>query len=292
MPSKSLKKEGTPFFEECRTKFHAALLNGVLSESNGIPSNADRGSRTSIAIAKSILLQLGKSVEKTKLSGQSSGSEFERACKDFLQWTFPRLNALRPGRWRFLPEVGVPMSIEGCEQFSHLLELENATKGNPSLRAVLGNDYTIKPDVLLVRDPEEDEWINQHESLVGTGISQHTSLREANNKLPILHASISCKWTLRSDRAQNARTEALNLIRNRKGRVPHIVVVTGEPLPGRLASITLGTGDIDCVYHFALRELEKAIQEEGSDDSRELLSTMVGGKRLKDISDLPMDLAI
>ena len=35
---------------------------------------------------------------------------------------------------------------------------------------------------------------------------------------------------MRSDRAQYSRTEALNLIRNRKGRLPHIVVVTGEPL--------------------------------------------------------------
>jgi len=76
--------------------------------------------------------------------------------------------------------------------------------------------------------------------------------------VPILHGSISCKWTLRADRAQNARTEALNLVRKRKGRVPHIVVVTAEPLPSRLASLALGTGDIDRVYHFALRELQEA----------------------------------
>ncbi len=37
-----------------------------------------------------------------------------------------------------------------------------------------------------------------------------------------------------SDRAQNTRSEALNLIRNRKGRLPHIVVVTEEPSPSRL----------------------------------------------------------
>lgn len=46
-----------------------------------------------------------------------------------------------------------------------------------------------------------------------------------------------------------------NLIRNRKGNLPHIVVVTGEPMPARIASLALGTGDIDCVYHFALYEL-------------------------------------
>src|ERR1035438_2137764 len=84
----------------------------------------------------------------------------------------------------------------------------------------------------------------------------------SNGGLPILHASISCKWTIRSDRVQNARSEALNLIRNRKGRLPHVVVVTGEPLPSRLSAIALGTGDIDCVYHFALRSEERRVGKE------------------------------
>ncbi|MBO9364254.1 MAG: restriction endonuclease, partial [Roseiflexus sp.] len=64
----------------------------------------------------------------------------------------------------------------------------------------------------------------------------------------MLHASISRKWTIRSDRSQNIRTEAMNLIRNRKGHTPHIVAVTAEPLPTRIASLALGTGDLDCVY--------------------------------------------
>lgn len=79
-------------------------------------------------------------------------------------------------------------------------------------------------------------------------------IRKVNGGKPLLHASVSAKFTMRSDRAQNSRTEALNLIRNRKGHLPHIVVVTAEPMPNRLASLALGTGDIDCVYHFgALR---------------------------------------
>ena len=97
---------------------------------------------------------------------------------------------------------------------------------------------------------------------------------------------------MRSDRAQNSRTEALNLIRNRKGHLPHIVVVTAEPMPNRLASLALGTGDIDCVYHFALHELITAVKDIGSEDSIETLETLVKGKRLKDISDLPLDLSV
>src|SRR5437762_13493136 len=76
-----------------------------------------------------------------------------------------------------------------------------------------------------------------------------------------MHASVSCKWTIRSDRSQNTRTEALNLIRNRKGKVPIVVAVVFEPLPTRIAFIALGTGDLDCVYHGALRELREAVEE-------------------------------
>jgi hypothetical protein len=97
---------------------------------------------------------------------------------------------------------------------------------------------------------------------------------------------------MRSDRAQNSRTEALGLIRNRKGHLPHIVVVTGEPMPARIASLAMGTGDIDCVYHFALNELVDSVNEVGAEDSIELLKILISGKRLKDISDLPLDLAV
>ena len=117
-------------------------------------------------------------------------------------------------------------------------------------------------------------------------------IRKETGGLPILHASISAKWTMRSDRAQNSRTEALGLIRNRKGHLPHIVVVTGEPMPGRLASLALGTGDIDCMYHFALYELIEAVEKSGAEDSKELLDVLIKGKRLKDISDLPLDLVV
>lgn len=97
---------------------------------------------------------------------------------------------------------------------------------------------------------------------------------------------------MRSDRAQNSRTEALGLIRNRKGKLPHIAVVTGEPLPSRLASLALGTGDIDCLYHFALYELIEAVQTCHAEDAMDMLDILTSGKRLKDISDLPLDLAI
>lgn len=137
-----------------------------------------------------------------------------------------------------------------------------------------------------------DAEINRNEFLVDENIATYASLRAGNGNMPLLHASISCKWTIRSDRAQNARSEGLNLVRNRKGRLPHIVVVTAEPTPSRISSIALGTGEIDCVYHFALYELEQILQSLNYEDALDLFYIMVNGKRLKDISDLPLDLAV
>ncbi|MDN5655321.1 MAG: restriction endonuclease, partial [Kocuria sp.] len=88
------------------------------------------------------------------------------------------------------------------------------------------------------------------------------------------------------------KAESRHLIRNRRGRAPHLVLVTGEPMPSRIASVALGTGDLDCVYHFALHELLDAIDPETDPAGAELLHTMVQGRRLRDISDLPLDLAI
>jgi hypothetical protein len=63
-------------------------------------------------------------------------------------------------------------------------------------------------------------------------------------------------------------------------------------LPSRLAALAFGTVDIDCVYHFALPELISSVDALAAEDSANLVKIMVNGKRLKDISDLPLDLAV
>jgi len=179
------------------------------------------------------------------------------------------------------------------DQYEHLADLAKVLSLHPSLRATLG-DYLVKPDIIVGRSAVSDLEINRKTDILGEDLARLTPLRASNHPdpKPILHASISCKWTIRSDRSQNARTEGLNLIRNRKGNTPHIVVVTAEPLPSRIASVALGTGDLDCVYHMALYELGEAIEEVGDETLTEMFDLLVDGKRLRDISDLPFDLAI
>lgn len=276
-----------------RKQFHASLLESTLTiDKNGVHSNADKDNRASREIARHIATQLRVEVMSERAAAQTSGANFESACANFVRNTFSRLSHIRPGDW-LVQQVGGRNRrlIASFDQYAHLVALDRAAKDNRELAAALGNDYTITPDIIVSRGLMDDQTINSSSLIVDSSTAQHASLRSANGGLPILHASISCKWTLCSDRAQNARSEALNLIRNRKGRLPHAVVVTAEPSPSRIASIALGTGDIDCTYHFALDELKLAVEELDFPDAKEMLDILIEGKRLRDISDLPLDLA-
>lgn len=272
--------------------------NTLNLNSKGVASNADTSSNSSKKISRKVIdilveEQKHKINVSEKINGQTLGKQFEILTMEFLSNTFPQLQNLRPGAWHIL-QLGNNnrLKTSDFEQYEHLAYLSELTAENARLAAALGNDYLVAPDVVVYKDLLEDEFINIKQEIVSNNVCKMTDVRKSNGGKPVLHASVSAKFTMRSDRAQNSRTEALNLIRNRKGHLPHIVVVTAEPLPSRLASLALGTGDIDCMYHFALYELIRAVKEVGSEDANDLLDTLVKGKRLKDISDLPLDLAV
>ncbi len=214
---------------------------------------------------------------------------------------------LQPGDYRYLTHT----PISEFEQYEHLAKLERLIsrlradddEQNSELAISLGHEYIITPDIVVAKYPVTDDQINEMSPIINEDddIAKLTPVRYANSPDPdsprkILHASISCKWTLRSDRSQNARTEALNLIRNRKGQTPRIAVIIGEPLPTRIQSLALGVGDLDTVYHFALYELVETINEltengnSGMEDQQDVMNILIHGKRLRDISDLPFDL--
>lgn len=289
-------KNDSALIAAARQFFHKQLVDrGVLVvDSKGIPSNSDKDNDPSCEIGKLIARQL-HAKNGRKLTGQKAGKIFEKLVCDFINSTFPKLQHLRPGNWK-VENLGNKNKIKTSSfvQYEHLAHLAKVIDADKQLATMLGNDYVVAPDVVVSRTPCTDDEINHGVRIVDDAVCLKTDVRMKNNKLRIMHASISAKWTMRSDRAQNSRTEALNLIRNRKGHLPHVVVVTGEPLPSRLVSLALGTGDIDCVYHFALDELVTAVKQYGKDkreDIIEMLDTMINGKRLRDISDLPLDLS-
>lgn len=276
------------FLHAARIEFHRKLMAGPLEEVSGVPSFADGDNARSIKYAKFVAERIGgiRKVAK-KRTGQAAGREFEQIVADFIGSVFPRLSHLRPGAWSVIKSPG---GISQFEQYQHLEYLLKAVENDPLMRASLGGDYLIEPDVVIARAPEPDEKLNAgSDGIVDDTTANYAPLRRKNNQRLLLHASISCKWTLRSDRGQNARTEALNLTRNRKGWVPHAVLVTAEPLPSRIQSVTGGMGDLDCVYHVALPELLAACRADGDTDT---IDDMIRGRRLRDITDLPLDLAV
>lgn len=278
---------------ELRQEYHQRICREIVrtQPSNPpYPNFADKTNKASREIAWRILEQIGyQLLEETQLPGQTAGGRFEEITRDYLEKALEQLQHLRPGKWLY--KTG--MDISQFDQYEHLARLHELTESNSDLASVLGSEYIITPDIVVARAPVVDDEINRSSLIIkGTALAGLTPLRAVNSPRFLLHASISCKWTLRSDRSQNARSEALNLIRQRKGNTPHIVVVVAEPLPTRIASLAFGTGDIDCVYHFALSELQKAIAEIHNEDQLDLLNMLVEGRRLRDISDLPFDLAV
>ena len=223
-----------------------------------IPNNADRSSEPSIKIAlEQIRLIFGAADSAgVQQPGQTSGAKLEDEVRDFLRAEFP---PLVPGATWMIERN---LSITRFRQYSHLAEVAKLVADDPTglLRNALGTEYVIKPDVTVGRP-----------SPLGA---------------PVLHASVSCKATIRSDRVQNARHEANILLHHRRGRAPHIVVVTSEPLPSRLASIAQGTGEIDCTYQVALPELREAVARVGGREER-ILEELIANGRLADLSDLP-----
>lgn len=269
-------------------------------------NTADGHNAVSVLLSEGTARRVGVPVAVRTGQGSTSGSSFERCTSTFLSDAldlFAHLNVRHlitaPPATHFGPRRPLPArSIGSFAQYEHLVAIQLAVQGDPQLQAALGGDYLVKPDILVLFEPLTDADINAGGAGLTNTIATRTPIRQANTVRPILHASISCKWTMRRDRAQNTRLEALNIVRNRKGRQPHIMAVTMECDPEILASLCLGTGDIDCVYHGALVELIAAAEEASSlyggtwTTTLGSLRRMVGGSRLRDIADLPLDLLV
>lgn len=274
---------------QLRRDYHKKICHQVLGYRGGLVNLADEDSKKSIELSEALATRMGAKLCPEPPPRSQADTLFASLTGDYLEKAYHMIQHLRPGEWVF----SVHGDVTAFDQYEHLTDLAQVLRQHPLLLATLG-DYLVKPDIMVGRNPVPDRQINRDANILQGATATLTPLRADNfpDPKPILHMCISCKWTIRSDRSQNARTEGLNLIRNRKGNTPHIAIVTAEPLPNRIASVALGTGDVDCVYHMALYELGEAIQASGDETLAEMYDLMLNGKRLRDISDLPFDLAI
>jgi hypothetical protein len=216
-----------------------------------VPNFADVDNAESMRIAAGVLDELAVPRDEVSDVPKDPGGPLEQEVCDHLATT---LFGLQPDRvWL----VARGVIITKFDQYAHLSQVDELVRANPELRITIGTDYLIKPDVT-----------------VALGNLSTTS------GLPPLHAAISCKWTIRSDRVQNIRHECLQMIRHRRGRQPHLVTVTAEPLPSRLASIARGTGEVDAVYHVAYDALAASVARNANADQQDAWREVTGQRRL------------
>ena len=249
----------------CEALFDAAIA----------PNLADMSSRASMHLAGYVYETLGipKSRVRAATPGEdnassASGTALERAIESDLR---EQLTLHDPDRTWLVTRTG---TVADYVQYTHLNELQALLDKSPALRSTYAGDYQVKTDVYV-------------------GV-ENSAMEDEE---PYLHAAISSKWTIRSDRVQNVRHEFGMLVRNRRGRAPHLVLVTGEPLPSRLLSIARGTGEIDAVYHLLYDELDIAVSVLCGDgglysDQRAAWIEMAKQKRLKPYSSLVNDLIL
>ncbi|MFE0807719.1 NgoMIV family type II restriction endonuclease [Streptomyces sp. NPDC058848] len=246
--------------------FAARLLGWKKLQKSGklVPNSADSDSGTSKALAGSILNYLGVTAEEiTSDVPENLGPALEQGVSLDLAGSLPEIDRSRD--WR----VDHRKVVADFSQYSHLRKVTDAVRANPTLRTDLGIDYLIRLDVTV-------------------GVSRAAATQE---EPPFLHAAVSCKWTIRSDRVQNIRHEFLQMIRHRRGRLPHLVTVTAEPMPSRIAAIARGTGEVDAVYHIAFDALRAAVAEVGGKQQKDDLEECIGQGRLRPYEELASTLA-
>ncbi|WP_330924145.1 NgoMIV family type II restriction endonuclease [Candidatus Sororendozoicomonas aggregata] len=181
---------------EERVNFHRYLIkNEILThapfskfDANYICSNADNGQKHSVLVTNLLAAKVAKKagvilVDRKKKDGQTLGNEFEEACALYLKNAFLRLGSLRPGNWEVQKISGRKQSVLGkYEQYRHLAELGHLAAEHPELRNFLGDGYTVAPDVVISRVPEQDEVINTSANVVD-GDSCHQAMLRATNHI-------------------------------------------------------------------------------------------------------------
>lgn len=222
-----------------------------------VPNCADVDSAESLRLAAGMLDNLEVVRGFPSAVPYSPGGPLEQLVEEDLAAELPALAPER--RW----DVRRGQIVASFAQYEHLNEVDRLVSANPELRVTIGKDYLIKPDITI-------------------GLHDLSTL----GRKPFLHAAISCKWTIRSDRVQNIRHEFNQMIRHRRGRQPHLVTITAEPLPSRLASIARGTGEVDAVYHIALEALGAAVDADGNDEQVDAWQECIGQKRLLSYRDM------
>ena len=278
-----------------RKEYHKAVCSELISyrEDSDALSFIDEATAMSGELTRQMISKLSCAIGTRKLPPDTIGQRFAELTRTFIGQSLSVLGRPIIGEW-IVSTTGVHMAVDAFGRHTTVADVQRVLVADPRLRIELNHYCVIAPDIIVARRVHHRDLTSLGPELaceernIQPGTVSH---RDAIYNY-LLHAVISCHWTVRGPPDERRSVDVLNLFHNRRGSTPHIMAVTFEPLPARLASLALGTGDLDCMYHVALHELLEAIDEVGSSDHKEAIQSLVQGRRLRDISDLPLDLAV
>jgi hypothetical protein len=243
-----------------------------------VPSMADTGNRLSVHISflfmDSILAQ-GTDVDVGIVgSGQAFGNTLESRIATGLDSLVREHDLDFEVFARGMDRMGPRPSLQLTDYWPYLSPpSREGDPGESQIYRALGRGHLIQPDVIVFRE---------RPMTFARIIDQEFESFDVIQ--PQLFACISGKATIRSDRSQSSRYEGNALVRWRRARPPHIVVVTAEPFPSRLGSLAWGLGDLDCVYHVNLPALYAAVVRAEQEVGRRQAARTAGSSgELKDL---------
>lgn len=272
--------------------------------SHGKPNTSDSSDKASVALGNALFDVLG--VDPARRGDEPTGSPFAVKVAEHLTAQV----AGSPGTVVVAPER--PLNV--FQQYRHVGALADVEPGTSTAYDRAWQSLTRELRKRVVTPPAAvrrmDELITGVEAALELDVARRRrALTEVGaesllkvdvtiadpqaDRLPELVVGLSLKWSLRTDRAQDCRSQGAKVSALRRGRMPHFAAVTMEPRPYMLNLLGGGSGDIDCVYHLDLPALTAAIDavygartDKNSQRTRATFERLVEQRRVRDYDEL------
>lgn len=227
---------------------------------------SDSNDNQSIQLGNRLLQELG--VVAGQAGPSDPGAALEESIVDALQAARPDLSISRSrpatdfaqySHLKVFPSFHKGHRGSEAALASLLDAIENLPEGtdNDRLKSVAAEASAVLESDAALIDTLKHEM--PQESLLKIDVSVGVPGEDDIEELAV---ALSCKWSLRTDRAQDCVSQGSKLVAQRRGRMPHFAVVTIETRPAMLKILADGSGAVDYVYHLDLPALVRTIHEE------------------------------
>ncbi len=273
----------------------APFVRELCGYRNKLPNTSDSHDTQSIYLGEALFARIG--VREHAHAPQSVGALMESLTLSDLQARRPDLSFARSCR------------ASNFAQYAHLgqataFRSANRTSVQVDIEELIGDiEKSLDSAQLVTRLRRIRDIIAQNEGELRRFVDDLPSESMLNLDITVagpeaqseLRIALSCKWTLRTARAQDCLSQGTKLVAQRRGRMPHFASLTMEPRPAMLALLADGSGSIDCIYHLDLPSLLAAAHQihEGRLASKgrgwsplATLERLVRQRRIRDYDDL------